>query len=209
MKRSRPGQDRGSFVTSRPQMVCFALSGRLGQGKLARTLLGEGQRAASWDSRSFHAGEACRLSWRAAGGSHSSPAGGREPCAALHLSRIPWQHFGGCGTVVLALCLRGSPPWDLAWQSPHCTPSAARAGSCGNICTKHEDGMWRLARTESRAGNAARNGVFKHLFYSHSKCMLSLHPADIMPKPADTGELVSESWRRRGKHSAARARAVG
>lgn len=106
----------------------------------------------------------------------------------------PWQQFGDSAAVVLALCLVGSLSWDREWWSPRCILSAMRAGSCENICTEHEDGIWRQGRAESRDGNETNNGFFKHLFYSPSKWAPSLNPADAVLLCAGPPTLEKGFW---------------
>ena len=80
-----------------------------------------------------------KVSWSAAIGSHGRAVGRMVLCSDLHFREIP----PGSSLAVLALCL-GSLSWDPERGSPRRTLSATQAGGCDNICTEHEDSIWRL-----------------------------------------------------------------
>lgn len=115
---------------------------------------------------------------RTALGSQGRAVSRRVLCSDLHFTEIPPAAVGGSAAVVLTFMSVWATLQGPCIVGPTLHTVSMRAGSCDNIWTKHEGGIWRRGKTESREGNETNNGFFKHLFYSRFKCMPSFNPVD-------------------------------
>lgn len=115
----------------------------------------------------------------------------------LHFTEIPPAAVGGSAAVVLTFMSVWATLQGPCIVRPTLHTVSMRTGSCDNIWTKHEGGIWRGGKTESREGNGTNNGFFKHLFYSRSKCMPSFNPVDgilLCLSPLALQTALQEAW---------------